>query len=86
MADWYSDTNPKVLALYIERQREMSADEKIVAVLRMNAILRTLAEESVRSMYPAAGEREVFLRTAARFLDPETMLRVYGWAPEQGAR
>jgi hypothetical protein len=33
-------------------------------------------------MYPRAGEREVFLRVAARRLDRETMLRVYGWDPD----
>jgi hypothetical protein len=33
-------------------------------------------------MYPDAGEREVFLRVAARRLDRETMIKVYGWDPK----
>jgi hypothetical protein len=41
-----------------------------------------LQQASVRQMYPEADDREVFLRVAARRLDPETMLRVYGWNPD----
>ena len=36
-------------------------------------------------MYPEAGEREVFLRAAARRLSRETMMAVYGWDPEAHA-
>jgi hypothetical protein len=48
----------------------------------MSDAIRRLAEDGVRGLYSRADEREVFLRTAARFLDRETMLKVYGWAPE----
>jgi hypothetical protein len=86
MADWYSDTEPAALAQYIELSRAMSVDDKIRAVLKMNSVLRTLVEESVRSMYPKADDREIFLRTAARFLDADIMSRVYGWLPEPSSR
>jgi hypothetical protein len=33
-------------------------------------------------MNPDAGDREVFLRVAARRLDRETMIQVYGWDPD----
>jgi hypothetical protein len=46
-------------------------------------MLWRLAESSVRQQYPVAGDREVFLRTAARFHDRETMRRVYGWSPDR---
>jgi len=32
-------------------------------------------------MYPEADEREIFLRVAARRLDRDTMIKVYGWDP-----
>ena len=34
-------------------------------------------------MYPHADEREVFLRVAARRLDRQAMIDVYGWDPDQ---
>jgi len=50
----------------------------------MNEMFWQLVEKSVRREFPDAGEREVFLRTAARHLDRETMIRVYGWNPDGG--
>ena len=47
----------------------------------MTEVVLKAAEAGVRQMYPDAGEREVFLRAAARRLDPETMVKVYGWDP-----
>ena len=44
-------------------------------------MLWNLSEAGVRRTYPQADHREVFLRTAARRLDRETMIRVYGWDP-----
>jgi hypothetical protein len=40
------------------------------------------AQAEARRRHPGIGEREAFLRTAARHLDRETMIRVYGWDPE----
>jgi hypothetical protein len=37
------------------------------------------AEE--RRMHPEAGEREIFLRAAARRLGPDLVRRAYGWPP-----
>lgn len=34
-------------------------------------------------MYPEADEREVFLRVAARRLDRESMIKAYGWDPDE---
>lgn len=81
MEPWLRDTDPRARSAYIEALRRMTGEEKLVAAFEMSAMLRTLAEDGVRRLYPEADEREVFLRTAARFLDAETMLRVYGWAP-----
>jgi hypothetical protein len=61
--------------------RAMSAAEKIATVFRMNETFRLLVENSVRREFPDASERELFLRTTARHLDRETMIRVYGWDP-----
>ena len=54
----------------------------------MNGILsltRTVfetAEAEIRQQHSGIGEREIFLRAAARHLDRETMMRVYSSDPE----
>jgi hypothetical protein len=78
---WYADTDPKALALFIDLHRKMTPGERVARVFETAAFQEGLQRSSVRSMYPDAGERDVFLRVAARRLDRETMLRVYGWDP-----
>ncbi len=81
LADYYADMNPEDFELYMSLVRTISPAEKIAAVFRMNEMFWQLVEKSVRRQFPDVGEREVFLRTAARHLDSETMIRVYGWDP-----
>jgi hypothetical protein len=81
-ADYYRDTDPKALDVLLALQRQMTGPEKIAAVFQMNEMLWSLVESNVQQGYPGADQREVFLRTAARFHDRETMKRVYGWDPD----
>jgi hypothetical protein len=78
---WYSDTDPKALEVFIGLQRRMTASEKVNAVFEMQRLIWNTAELGERKRHPSAGDREIFLRLAARHLDKETMLRVYGWYP-----
>jgi hypothetical protein len=78
-SDWFSDTDPKALDVFLDLQRKMSPSEKLQRVFQANAMMRALAEADVRRLYPDADEREVFLRAAARRLGPELMMKVYGW-------
>ena len=81
MPDWFSDTDPKALELFLDLQRRMTASERILNVFRANELIRAMAEADVRRLYPLADDREVFLPIAGRHLDRDTMARVYGWAP-----
>lgn len=81
--DWYSDTDPKALKIFIECQRRLTPAQKIKAVFDLNRFLQGLAEASERRLHPRASDREIFLRVIARRLDRATMQRVYGWNPEQ---
>lgn len=81
-SDWYSDTDPRALEVFIECQRRMSPSEKINAMLDLSQMALDTAKAEIRRQYPDATDREVFLRAAARHLDRETMLRAYHWAPE----
>jgi len=81
-SDWYSDTDPRALEVFLECQRRMSASEKVQGMLNLNRMVFETAAAEVRRQHPGINEREVFLRTAARHLDRATMMRVYGWDPE----
>jgi hypothetical protein len=60
----------------------MTASEKVQGMLGLTRMVFETAEAEVRRQHPGLDEREVFLRTAARHLDRETMMRVYGWDPQ----
>jgi hypothetical protein len=79
---WYEDTDPKALEVFLQLHRDMTPGERVARVFELNAFQEGLQRSSVRSMYPDADEREVFLRVAARRLDRETMIKVYGWDPD----
>ena len=84
-SDWYSDTDPQALEVFLECQRRMTPSEKVRGIFQLSRMLFETAEAEVRRLHPGIAEREVFLRTAARYLDRETMIRVYGWDPESAA-
>jgi hypothetical protein len=79
--DWYSDTDPKALKVFIDLQRKMSPEQKTAGVFQMNEMLRRTTEAHERQLHPEASDREIFLRVASHHLDRETMIRVYGWDP-----
>jgi hypothetical protein len=81
-ADWYEDTDPRALEVLIRLQREMPPARKAEAAIEMSLMLMRLAEDDERRLRPGLGNREAFLRAAARRLDRDTMIRVYGWDPE----
>ncbi len=68
--------------MFLECQRRMTASEKVQGMLGLTRMVFETAEAEVRRQHPGLDEREVFLRTAARHLDRETMMRVYGWDPQ----
>jgi hypothetical protein len=81
-AGWYEDTDPEALEVFLQLHRRMTPGQRVARVFELTAFQESLQRASVRSMYPRAGEREVFLRVAARRLDRETMIKAYGWDPE----
>ena len=81
--DWFRDTDPRALEVFLDLQRKMNVSQKFQTIFSLMAMLWNLSEAGVRNMYPEANDREVFLRTASRRLDRDTMIRVYGWDPHQ---
>jgi len=60
----------------------MTPGERAARIFEMAGFQEGLQRSSVRSMYPEATEREIFLRVAARRLDRATMIQVYDWDPD----
>ena len=81
-AAWYEDTDPEALEIFLQLHRRMTPSQRVARVFELTAFQESLQRASVRKMYPHAGEREVFLRVAARRLDRDTMIQVYGWDPD----
>jgi hypothetical protein len=77
------DTHPAVEALLIDGYRRMSASEKLHRVEALNETVLQLAAARLRRQHPQLEERELRLRVAALWLDRRTMIRAFGWAPEQ---
>ena len=84
-SDWYSDTDPRALEVFLECQRRMTASDKVQGIFQLTRMVFETAAAEVRRQHPGIDGREAFLRTAARHLDRETMIRVYGWDPESAA-
>lgn len=82
----YSDTTPEAMKVFIELNRNMPVGAKLARVFELSRMVLTLAASGVRQRYPEAGEREVFLRTAALHLPKDLMLRAYGWHPDLGTQ
>lgn len=78
----FTDTDPRAMEVWLALQRRMPPGDKIVVVLEASALLLSMYEAGVRLQHPGATEREVLLRTAARHLSRDLMIRAYGWDPE----
>jgi hypothetical protein len=81
-ASWYEDTDPEALEVFLQLHRRMTSGQRVARVFELAAFQESLQRASVRSLYPEASDREVFLRVAARRLDRDIMLQVYGWDPD----
>lgn len=78
-ADRTNDTNPKVEAFLIEGYRRMSPSQKLERVRSLTRAVQEFALLDVRRRHPNADEREHALRVASRWLEPDLMVRAFGW-------
>jgi hypothetical protein len=77
----FEDTDPAAMEVWLDLLRKKTPGEKLAATLGLSRLAMELARAGERLKYPSASEREIFLRAASRWLDRETMIRVYGWDP-----
>jgi hypothetical protein len=74
-----SDTHPAVEAMLIEGYRRMSPAQKLERVRALTRAVQELALVDIRRRHPDADEREQALRLASRWIEPELMVRAFGW-------
>lgn len=79
--DQPNDTHPSIDALLIEGYRRMSSSQKLERVRVMTRAVQELALLDVRRRHPDADAREQSLRVASRWLEPDLMVRAFGWDP-----
>ena len=78
-----SDTSRETEAFLVAAYRQLDAAEKLERVGSLGRMLRSVVLADLRSLHPAADERELTLRYAARLFDPETMRTVFEWEPDE---
>jgi hypothetical protein len=74
-----NDTHAKIEAMLIEGYRKMSASQKLERVRALTRAVQELALVDVRRRHPNADAREQALRIASRWIEPELMVRAFGW-------
>lgn len=73
------DTDPKIEALLVEGYRAMSAKQKLERLQALTQDVQRLAMLDVRRRHPECDERERALMVASRWIEPDLMLRAFGW-------
>ncbi|MCK6529895.1 hypothetical protein L6R50_20825 [Myxococcota bacterium] len=74
-----NDTHPKIEALLVEGYRKMSVMQKLERVRALTRAVQELALLDVRRRHPNADAREQALRVASRWIEPDLMVRAFGW-------
>ena len=79
------DTDPRAEEVLIARLREMGATRRLARVFELRETALSLARARLHETSRDLPRREVELRLAALWLDPELLYRAYGWraAPDE---
>lgn len=78
-----SDTSPDAERVLIEGYRRMTPAERLERVFELNHALEQLQRARITADYGDIPEREMRLRLASLRLGRETMVKVFGWDPEE---
>jgi hypothetical protein len=77
------DTSPDARRVMIEAYRRMAPAEKLRRVFDLYEFGMGLARADVGRRHPDADEREVRLRVASRYLDPDLIRKAFDWDPRE---
>jgi hypothetical protein len=76
------DTPPEIERIIIEGYRKMSAAQKLQIMQDLMRTAQLLALSEIQRRHPNASKRELQLRLASRWIEPELMRKAFGWDPE----
>ncbi len=80
------DTSRTLEATLFERYRQMSIQEKLDHIGALGRLAEELAVAGLRAKYPYASRHENRMRLVSRWIDRDTMIRLYGWDPDMQGR
>jgi hypothetical protein len=78
-----SDTSPEAERIIIEGYRRMTPTQKLQRVESLNRALVILQKARIRADYGDIPDEEMRMRLGALRLGRETMIKVFGWDPEE---
>ncbi|MEW6363116.1 MAG: hypothetical protein AB1714_00605 [Acidobacteriota bacterium] len=78
-----NDTHPQIEAMLVAGLRRMSPAQKLDRVRALTRAVQELALMDIRRRHPDADSRELALRLASRSVEPELMVRAFGWDPRR---
>ena len=77
-----NDTHPHIEQLQLEGYRRMTPTQKLAIVSRLTLAVHQLALADIRRRHPQATRREQRLRLVSRWIEADTMRRVFDWDPD----
>ena len=78
-----SDTSPDAQRVLIEGYRRMTPTQKLRRVESLNRALVLLQKARIRAEYGNISDEEMRMRLGALRLGRETMIKVFGWDPDE---
>jgi hypothetical protein len=80
------DTDPRIRAMLIEGYRRMHGWQRLERMGALNRMAKELALADIRHRHPDDTPRQRRMRLASRWLDADTMRRVFSWDPDLEGR
>lgn len=77
--DTSSDSEQRLIAEY----RRMAPQQKLQQVVQLTQAVQKLALVDLRRKFPQANDRELQMRLAARWIEPQLMRDLVGWDPDE---
>jgi hypothetical protein len=78
-----SDTSPEAQQVLTEGYRRMTPTQKLQRVASLNRAVAILQRARIRARYGDIPEEEMRMRLGALRLGRETMIRLFGWDPDE---
>jgi hypothetical protein len=78
-----SDTSPEAQRFLDEGYRRMTPTQKLQRVESLNRALMLLQKARIRAQYGDISEEEMRMRLGALRLGRETMIKAFGWDPDE---